>query len=162
MLYSAVQQANHVHPGVAAQQLVSYREDEQQDKNGNTCIQENATGRPIAGGEKRKDKRSDIVLETKPKRFGIVPEFVLFENRLFRFGTESALLYQIKMISFDGADSGMNSDVMVWFLSWMSERLRNVCGTFVERLWNVCSLSVLTLQHNVVEKKELLYTVLVH
>jgi hypothetical protein len=26
--------------------------------------------------QKRKDKRSDIVLETKPKRFGIVPEFV--------------------------------------------------------------------------------------
>ncbi len=50
-------------------------------------------GRPIPGGEKRKDKRSNIVLETKPKRFGIVPEFALFENRLFRFGPESALLY---------------------------------------------------------------------
>jgi hypothetical protein len=40
-------------------------------------------GRPIAGGEKRKDKRSDIVSETKPKRFGIVPEFVLLRTDCF-------------------------------------------------------------------------------
>ncbi len=48
------------------------------------------------------------------------------ENRLFRFGPESALLDQIEMISFDGADSGTNSDVLVSFLldvGW----------------WNVCS-----------------------
>jgi hypothetical protein len=40
-------------------------------------------GRPIADGEKRKDKRSDIVLETKSKRFGIVPEFVLLRTDCF-------------------------------------------------------------------------------
>jgi hypothetical protein len=45
-------------------------------------------------------------------------------NRLFRFGPESVLLDQMNMISFDGADSGMN-----------------VCGTLVERL----SFTVLTL-----------------
>jgi hypothetical protein len=41
------------------------------------------------------------------------------------------------MISFDGADSGTNSDVFVSFLLDV--------GTFVERLWNVCSFTVLTL-----------------
>jgi hypothetical protein len=56
----------------------------------------------------------------------------LVENRLFRFGPESALLDQMEMISFDGADSGTNSDVLVSFLlnvGW----------------WNVCSFNVLTL-----------------
>jgi hypothetical protein len=33
--------------------------------------------------QKWKDKRSDIVLETKPKRFGIVPEFVLLKADYF-------------------------------------------------------------------------------
>jgi hypothetical protein len=41
------------------------------------------------------------------------------------------------MISFDGADSGTNSDVLVSFLLDV--------GTFVERLWNVCSFTALTL-----------------
>jgi hypothetical protein len=79
--------------------------------------------------QKIKDKRSDIVVETKPKRFGIVPEIVLL-NRLFRFGPESALLDQIDMCSFHGADSGTNSDVL--------EPLWNDCGTFVERLLFYC------------------------
>jgi hypothetical protein len=78
---------------------------------------------------KTKDKRSDIVLETKPKRFGIVPEFVLLITDCF--GPESALLDQLEMISFDGVDSGTKSDVTVSFLLDV--------GTFVERLWNVCS-----------------------
>jgi hypothetical protein len=49
----------------------------------------------------------------------------LVENRLFRFSPESALLDQIEMISFEGADPGMNSDVLVSFLLDI--------GTFVER-----------------------------
>jgi hypothetical protein len=58
----------------------------------------------------------------------------LVENRLFRFGPESALWDQIEMISFIVADSGRNSDV-TWFHScWMSERL-----------WNFCSFTGLTL-----------------
>jgi hypothetical protein len=54
----------------------------------------------------------------------------LVENRLFRFGPESALLDQIEMISFDGADSGTNSDVLVSFLLDV--------GTFVERVFLYC------------------------
>ncbi len=114
-------------------------------------------GRLIAGGEKRKDKRFDIVLETKPKRFGIVPVFVLFENRLFRFGPESTLLYQIKMISFRWGSFG-NELTRYGFIPGC----RNVCGTFVERLWNVCSLSVLTLRHSAVEKKRITVPYSVH
>jgi hypothetical protein len=38
------------------------------------------------------------------------------------------------MISFHGADSGTNSDIMVSFLLDV--------GTFVERLWNVCGTFV--------------------
>jgi hypothetical protein len=79
--------------------------------------------------KKRKVKRSDIVSETKPKHF--------VENRLFRLGSGSALLYQIEMCSFDRADSGTNSEILVSFL--LDFR------TFAERLWNVCSFTVLTL-----------------
>ncbi len=60
----------------------------------------------------------------------------MVENRLFRSGPESVLLDQIQMISFDGADSGTNSDVLVSFLLDV--------GTFVEGLWNGCSFTVLT------------------
>ncbi len=59
--------------------------------------------------QKRNDKRSDIVLERKPKRFGIVPEFVLLKNKLFQVGPEYVLLDQIDMNSFDGAYSGMKT-----------------------------------------------------
>jgi hypothetical protein len=38
------------------------------------------------------------------------------------------------MCSFDGADLGTNSDVLVSF----PVRCRNVCGTFVERLLLYC------------------------
>ncbi len=87
---------------------------------------------------KGQNRRSDIGLETKPKRFDIVPEFDLMkENRLFRFGPESAFLDQIEMISFDETNSGTNSNVLLSFLLDI--------GTFAERLWNVCSFSVLTL-----------------
>ncbi len=80
--------------------------------------------------KKRKDKRSDIVSKKKPKRLGIVirSRICLVENRLFRSGPESALLDQ--MCSFDGADSGRNSDVLVSFLFDV--------GTFVERLLLYC------------------------
>ncbi len=80
--------------------------------------------------QKRKDKRSDIVFKTKPKRFGIVPELVFQKNRLFRFGPESALLDQIEMISFEKTNSGTNSNVLVSFLLDI--------GTFVERLFLYC------------------------
>jgi hypothetical protein len=63
-------------------------------------------------------------------RFRICP----VENRLFRFGPESALLDQIEMISLDTTNSETNSNVLVLFL------LDN--GTFVERLWNVCGTFV--------------------
>ncbi len=49
---------------------------------------------------------------------------------MFRFGPESALLDQIEMCSFDGADSGTNLDVLVSFL--LDVR------TFVERLLLYC------------------------
>jgi hypothetical protein len=73
------------------------------------------------------------------KTFWYRSRICLVENRLFRFGPESALLDQIEMNSFDGADSGANSDITVWFYSLdvgtFVERLWNVCGTFVERLF---------------------------
>jgi hypothetical protein len=71
------------------------------------------------------------------KKFWYCSLICLVENRLFRFGPESALLDQTEVCSFDGADSGTNSDVLVSFL--LDVR------TFVERLWNVCSFTVLTL-----------------
>jgi hypothetical protein len=71
------------------------------------------------------------------KTFWYRSQICLVENRLYRFGPESALLDQIEMISLDGADSGTNSGVLVSFLLDV--------GTFVERLWNVCSFTVLTL-----------------
>ncbi len=49
---------------------------------------------------------------------------------MFRFDPESALLDHIEMISFDGADSGTNSYVLVSFLLDV--------GTFVERLFLYC------------------------
>ena len=50
----------------------------------------------------------------------------LIENRLFRFNPESALLDQIKIISFDKTNPGTNSKVMASFLLDI--------GTFVESL----------------------------
>jgi hypothetical protein len=49
------------------------------------------------------------------------------------------------MISFDGADSGMKTQTF-WFHSClMSERLWNVCGTFVERLFfRYCFVDITT------------------
>jgi hypothetical protein len=56
---------------------------------------------------------------TKPKRFGIVPEFAL----LFQFGSESAVQGQIEIIPFCKTNSGTNSNVSVSF--------RFDIGTFV-------------------------------
>jgi hypothetical protein len=53
----------------------------------------------------------------------------LVDNRLFRFGPESALLGQIEIISFNGVDSE-HSDVLVSFMLDV--------GTFVERLFLYC------------------------
>jgi hypothetical protein len=72
------------------------------------------------------------------KKFCYRSRICLIENRLFRFGPESALPDQIEMCSFDGADSGTNSDVLVSFLIDVGI----FCGTFVERLWNVCGTFV--------------------
>jgi hypothetical protein len=79
--------------------------------------------------QKRKDKRYDIVLETKPKRFGIVPEFVLL-RQIVSIWSKIGCPRLIEMCSFDGADSGTNSDVLVSFLLDV--------GTFVERMLLYC------------------------
>jgi hypothetical protein len=50
------------------------------------------------------------------KTFWYCSRLFLVENRLFRFGPESVLLDQVEMISFDVAESGTNSNVMVSFL----------------------------------------------
>jgi hypothetical protein len=60
------------------------------------------------------------------KTFWYRSRICLVENRLFRFGPESALLDQIEMVSFDGADSATNSNILVSFLLDV--------GTFVKRL----------------------------
>jgi hypothetical protein len=71
------------------------------------------------------------------KTFWYRSRICLMENRLFRFGPKSALLDQIEMISFDKKNSGPNSNDFVSFLLYI--------GTFVERLWNVCSFTIMTL-----------------
>jgi hypothetical protein len=50
------------------------------------------------------------------KMFWSRSQVCLVGNRSFRFGPESAPLDQMEMISFDGADWGTNSGVMVSFL----------------------------------------------
>ncbi len=70
------------------------------------------------------------------KTFWYRSRICLVENRLFRSCLKSALLDQIEMCSFDGADSGTNSDVLVSFVLDV--------GTFEECLLNVCSFTVLT------------------
>jgi hypothetical protein len=67
------------------------------------------------------------------KTFWYRSRICLVENRLFPFGQEYALLDQIEMFSFDGANWGTNSDVMVSFLLDV--------GTFEERLWTRLALS---------------------
>jgi hypothetical protein len=64
------------------------------------------------------------------KTFWYRSRICLDENSLFPFGPESALLDQIEMCSFDGADSRTNSNVLVSFL--LDVR------TFVERLLLYC------------------------
>ncbi len=76
-------------------------------------------------------------LGNKTKTFWYRSRICLNENRLFRFGPESAFLDQIEMITFDKTNSGTNSNVLVLFLLYI--------GTFVERLRNVGSFTVLTL-----------------
>jgi hypothetical protein len=67
----------------------------------------------------------------------------LLENILFRFCPESALLDQIEIISFDGADSGANSDILVSFLLVLDGR------TFVEHLFLYC-FDITNTYHNIV------------
>ncbi len=63
----------------------------------------------------------------KTKTFWYRSRICLVENRLFWFGPESALLDQIEMCSFDGADSGTNSYVLVSFLLDVGPRLILYC-----------------------------------
>jgi hypothetical protein len=69
---------------------------------------------------KKTNVPSDIVLETKPKRFGIVPKFLLLKADCFYF-VQVRLGYR-------------------FFVSFLLD-----IGTFVECLSNVCSFTVLTL-----------------
>jgi hypothetical protein len=90
---------------------------------------------------KGENKRSDIVLETKPKRFGIVPEFLLLKTYCFDliqnlrvffcFNCFPSLVGQIERISFDKTNSGKNSLVSCF----ISIRYQNVCGTFAPLLF---------------------------
>jgi hypothetical protein len=50
------------------------------------------------------------------KTFWYLSQICFIDNRLFRFGPESALLDQIEVISFDKTNSGTNSKVLVSFL----------------------------------------------
>jgi hypothetical protein len=67
--------------------------------------------------------------------FGNETKTFWYHSRIY--GLESALLDQTEICSFDVADSGTNSDVLVSFLLDV--------GTFVKHLSNVCSFTVLTL-----------------
>jgi hypothetical protein len=77
-------------------------------------------------------------LENETKTLWYRSRIRLIENRLFRFGPESALLNQIEMISFDKARQIRERTLAFWFHSYykISERLW-------KRLWNVCSVTVL-------------------
>jgi hypothetical protein len=71
------------------------------------------------------------------KTFWYRSEISLVENRSFKFCPESALLGKIERITFDKTNSGKN--YIVFCIISID------IGTFVERLWNVCSFTVLTL-----------------
>jgi hypothetical protein len=82
-----------------------------------------------------KNERTNVpisFLEMKPKRFGIVPEFVLLRADCFDLVQNLFSWTKQTMSSFDGTDSGMKTHILVSFLLDV--------GTFVERLWNVCLL----------------------
>ena len=72
------------------------------------------------------------------KTFCYPSQISLVENRLFQFCPEPALLGKIERITFDKTNSEELNGFIVSFLLDI--------GTFVERLWNVCSFTVLTLQ----------------
>jgi hypothetical protein len=76
-----------------------------------------------------KNKRTNvpILFWNETKTFWCRSRICLIENRLFRFGPESALLDQIEMISFDKTNSGTNLNVLVSFLFDI--------GTFVPSLF---------------------------
>ncbi len=69
---------------------------------------------PVKSKTKGQTFRYRFRNETKTLWYRI--RICLVENRLFRFGSESVLLDQIDMISFDGADSGMKTQTF-WFHS---------------------------------------------
>ncbi len=95
-------------------------------------------GKDTRNGNNVKNERTNVPISfgNETKTIWCRSRICLVENRLFRFGPESALLDQTE-ISFDGADSGTNSDVLVSFLLDVE--------TFDEQWWNVCSFTVLTL-----------------
>jgi hypothetical protein len=57
-----------------------------------------------------------------------------------RSGLKSALLDQIELCSFDRADSGTNSDILVSFL--LDVGMFMECGLFAERLLLYCSMTL--------------------
>jgi hypothetical protein len=87
-----------------------------------------------------KNERTNVPISFWKRNQNVLVSFriCLVENKLFRFGPESALLNQIEMISFDGADSRTNSDVMVSFLLDVGTFVERDVGTFVERLFLYC------------------------
>ncbi len=91
-------------------------------------------GKDNRDGNNVKNERTNIPVSNETKTFWYRSRIYLVENRLFRFGPESALMDQIEMISFDGADSGTNLDVF----GFIPVRCRNVWWTMVERLFLYC------------------------
>jgi hypothetical protein len=72
-------------------------------------------------------------LWNETKTFWYRSRLGLIDNRSYRSGTESALLDQIEMIFFGDTNSVTNYKTF-WF---HSERLWNVCGTFVSLLFDM-------------------------
>jgi hypothetical protein len=90
---------------------------------------------PSLDSQKRKDKLSDIVLGTKPERFGIVPEFALnLVKNLFSWTNRNDLF------RWDRFGNELRIVERLWNVCGMfvERRLWNVCGTFVERLFLYC------------------------
>jgi hypothetical protein len=81
----------------------------------------------------RQQTKRPYIVWNETKIFWYRSRIYLIENRLFRFGPETALLNQIEMISFD--KKCRERTQTCWFHSnWI-----------LEHMWNVCSFTFLTL-----------------
>ena len=80
--------------------------------------------------QKRKDKRSDIVLETKPKRYGNVSEFLLLKTDCFHL-VQNLLSWTKQKGSFSMGQ--IRERIQSFFVSFLLD-----IGTFVERLLPYC------------------------